>query len=267
MSSQTPEQQQLDYYRETADQYAVAEYAEHVEALAHVVAFLRALSAGSVLDTGCGAGFAMRKLAVAIPELTIRGNDPSADLLRVAHERYGIDPDLLDCARSESLPYRDGEFDAVVETGILHHVPEPAKVVAEMVRVARIAVFISDENCYGIGSPSKRLIKLALGRSGRLGTGLRLLRGGHEWYSSPGDAVAWTYSVFDSCTQLRQSCPTVIVIPTGQQRLREACPVLCASHCLVVAIKAPFAELVFRSGAPADALMTPESTDSRAHHA
>ena len=245
------QQQQLDYYRAIADEYGIDEYSEHVEAISYTIAFLRALGARSVLDTGCGTGFAMRHLAAAIPGLSLRGNDPSSDLLRVAHDRYGIDRGLLDCASSESLPYDDGAFDAVVETGMLHHVPEPARVIAEMLRVARLAVFISDENTYGIGSPAKRLLKLALSRTGYLGAALKLSRGGHEWYSTPGDAIAWRYSVFDSRKQLAEVCPTVIVLPTGRQRLRDACPVLGASHCLVAAFKAPFADLVGRTAASA----------------
>ena len=47
---------------------------------------------------------------------------------------------------------------------MLHNVPSPDRVIAEMLRVARVAVFMSDSNDYGIGSPPKRLMKYALGR-------------------------------------------------------------------------------------------------------
>ena len=176
------------------------------------------------------------------PEISTHGNDPSPELLRVASERHGIPSECLDCVGSEALPYPDGAFDAVMETGMLHHVPSPDHVLDEMLRVARLAVFISDSNIYGQEQASlfTRALKLALERAGLLRPLLRRRRGGRDWYCSEGDGIAWSYSVFDSYPRLRSSCAEVIVVPTGNKRpLADLCPVLFASHCLVAGFKQP----------------------------
>lgn len=236
---------QREYYARTAERYdGMHGMDEHHDALRHVSVHLRAMGARSVLDTGCGTGMAMLYLQNEIAGLRARGNDPSADLLRVATERHGISPEQLDCVGSESLPYADGAFDAVIETGMLHHAPDPAAIVAEMLRVARKAIFISDSNIYGqAGSPlPARALKLGLERAGLLRPLLRRLRGGHDWYYTEGDGVGWSYSVFDSYSLVRGACAEILVVPTGEKRrLADACPILFASHCLVAGFKEPVA--------------------------
>jgi ubiquinone/menaquinone biosynthesis C-methylase UbiE len=232
---------QRRYYAETATTYDdTHERGEHVEALDHVLSYLRRIEAESVLDTGCGTGFALRYLADEMPDLALRGNDPSEELLAVATERYGIPAAQLDACGSEELPYEDGAFDAVIETGMLHHVPDPAPIVAEMLRVARKAVFISDNNAYGMGTLPRRVAKVGLAKSRLLGPVNRLRRGSHDWYYTDGDGIAWTYSVFDSLPQIRRSCAEIVVKPLGiKRRGVERWPLLQASHCLVAGFKAP----------------------------
>jgi SAM-dependent methyltransferase len=65
-------------------------------------------------------------------------------------------------ASGDALPFADKSFDAVCEFGILHHVPEPARVIKEMLRVARNVVVISDANRFGQGPLPLRIIKLLL---------------------------------------------------------------------------------------------------------
>jgi SAM-dependent methyltransferase len=240
-SSLDPVAEQRRYYAETAADYdEMHGRAEHIEALDHALGFLRRIEARTVLDTGCGTGLAMRYLAERMPELELRGNDPSPELLAIASERYGISPEHLDQAESESLPYGDGSFDAVVETGVLHHVPDPDAVIREMLRVARMAIFISDDNTFGLGKLPARVAKLGLSKAGMLDRVNRRRRGGHDWYYTPGDGVAWSYSVLDSLPMLREACAEVVFIPTGRRRrMRELMPRLFASHGFVGAFKQP----------------------------
>jgi len=213
------EREQRAYYARTASQYNdmhVDDVDEHGLALHHIAGYLKIIQAESVLDTGCGTGRAMHFLRDRFPEMHFRGNDPSAELLAAS----GLPSDLIDCVGSEQLPYPDRSFDAVVETGVLHHVAEPERVVAEMLRVARKAVFLSDTNIYGAGHPAARVIKLALSTVGLLDTVNRLRRRGKRWYYSDGDGVAYSYSVFDSYRQLARTCDRVIAIPlTGTGRV------------------------------------------------
>jgi SAM-dependent methyltransferase len=236
---------QADYYRRTAERYDelhTVREDEHSAALRHIAAYLHWIGAHTALDTGCGTGRAIRFLRSALPHMHVCGNDPSPDLLSVAVERYGVPAADLRCAASERLPYPDGSFDAVIETGMLHHVPRPELVVAEMLRVARLAVFISDDNTYGVGSATRRLAKLALHRAGLLEGVNRRRRGGRAWQYSEGDGITWSYSVFDSLPQIQKACASVIVIPTAPEPA-PLLPLLQSSHCLVCGFKRALPDL------------------------
>lgn len=234
---------QRAYYRDTAAEYDdMHPFTQHFVGLRQVVMYLQTIGAQTVLDTGCGTGLAMRYLSDAMPGITISGNDPSAALLEIAKQRHAVPEGRLVCASSEELPYEADDFDAVVETGMLHHVPDPTKVVKEMLRVGRHAIFISDTNMFGMGNAFSRIVKLGLYGVGMLQYVNRRRRGGHDWYYSDSDGVAWDYSVFQSLATIREACAEVFVVPTGpRERLADACPLLCSSHCLIVGLKAPLA--------------------------
>jgi SAM-dependent methyltransferase len=229
---------QRAYYRETAGVYdAMRECeAEHEAALALIVPYLVRLGSGSVLDTGCGTGRAMRAIASALPGVRVHGNDPSPELLRVATEQHGIPASALDCVGSDPLPYAADSFDAVIATGVMHHLPDPAPVIAEMLRVARQAIFISDCNMYGCGRFPVRLARMALARVGLLRPLNRMRRGGNDWFMSEGDGVAWSYSVFDSRAQIAAACAETLVISTAP-RPGAAVPLLQSTHCLMCGFK------------------------------
>jgi SAM-dependent methyltransferase len=233
-------QLQYEYYRDTASRYDMQHASvrgEHAFALEHIALYLRWCGAQSVLDSGCGTGRAIRFLRERMPDLELRGNDPSAALLAVATERFAIPDGLLDCASSDGLPYEDDAFDAVIATGVLHHVPNPDRVVDELLRVARKAIFISDSNIYGMGHPLARVAKLVLGRAGLL-RGLNWIRrGGRDWYYSEGDGVAYSYSVFDAARALGRACDELIVIPTKGTSGGLGMPLLTSSHLLVCGFK------------------------------
>jgi SAM-dependent methyltransferase len=231
---------QQEYYVRTAhayDDWHTSGRDEHSIALEHVLLYVRLCGAESVLDSGCGTGRTFRFLRDRAPGLRLHGNDPSAQMLAVATELHGIPPELLDCVGSEKLPYEDDAFDAVVSTGVLHHVPEPERVVDELIRVARKAIFISDSNIYGRGPVPARLAKLALNRVGLLRPFNWLRRGGHDWYFSEGDGVAYSYSAFDALPALRRACIQTVVIPTVEMAKPIALPLLRSPHVLVCGFK------------------------------
>jgi ubiquinone/menaquinone biosynthesis C-methylase UbiE len=93
-----------------------------------------AVAAGSrVLDVGTGPGL----VAAAVRERggTAIGIDFSDAMLSVARQTY---PDIeFREADAESLPFNDGEFDAVVSNFVVHHLGQPQKALAEARRVLR----------------------------------------------------------------------------------------------------------------------------------
>ncbi|MCA9519239.1 MAG: class I SAM-dependent methyltransferase, partial [Myxococcales bacterium] len=137
--SARPEDIQRRYYAETAERYDTSHLHEddgHMLALRYITDVTRANGFASVLDVGAGTGRAMLYLTEMAPELDVHGIEPVAELIAQGHEK-GISPEALVQGDGNALPYPDGAFDVVIETGMLHHVPRPARVVAEMLRVAR----------------------------------------------------------------------------------------------------------------------------------
>jgi SAM-dependent methyltransferase len=233
------EARQRAYYERTAVAYDEAhDEPEHKFALGHVVRFLDWLGARSLLDTGCGTGRALRYIGQELPHLELRGNDPSAALVEVAAQR-GVPRDRLDICSSEQLPYSNESFDAVAAFAVMHHVPDPASIVLEMLRVARLAVFISDANIYGQGSMPARLVKLGLSRAHLLTPFNWVRRGGKVWHESEGDGVAYSYSVFDSLPLLMHACEQVLVIPTSGGPQAGRAPLLHAPYVLACGFKVP----------------------------
>jgi len=56
----------------------------------------------------------------------------------------------VDVGGRETLPYGDGTFAAVMSNSIVHHIPEPRSVLAEMARVVQPRASCSCAICYGL---------------------------------------------------------------------------------------------------------------------
>ena len=207
---------QREYYRATADTYNqshVADGDEHGIALDHLLGICRQMGIASILDVGCGTGRAVRRLAT-LPEMAVLGVEPVAELLVQAAGSRPAPLGLMQGSGS-ALPLRSSSVDAVCATGVMHHVADPKVIVAEMMRVARLAVFISDYNRFGSGPAPWRWAKLALAKSGTWPWVYRLRTGGRGYHVSDGDGVAYSYSIYDSYRQLFQWADRIYVIPTA----------------------------------------------------
>jgi ubiquinone/menaquinone biosynthesis C-methylase UbiE len=96
----------------------------------------------SVLDVGCGTG----TLAIAAKRHvgrsgTVQGVDASPEMLSRAEKKAkkaAVDV-LFNSSLAEALPFRDGEFDAVLNTVMLHHLPQKPRrqCVSEIRRVLK----------------------------------------------------------------------------------------------------------------------------------
>ena len=91
-----------------------------------------------VLDVACGAAHASEVVAPVVRQVV--GVDLTTDLLALGAARLrdaGIDNVLLQEGNAQALPFVDDSFDVVFCLNSLHHVGDPVRAVAEMVRVCR----------------------------------------------------------------------------------------------------------------------------------
>ena len=109
--------------------------------------------------------------------------------------------------------------------------------VDEMVRVARIAVVISDMNTYGLGWLPYRALKILAGSLGVRHALDAIRNGGHRWFWSDEDGVAYPYSVYEALQLLRSRFNKVLVIPTAGTALMTTSPMWGATHLLVVGFR------------------------------
>jgi SAM-dependent methyltransferase len=82
-----------------------------------------------VLDAGCGDGFMTRSIAAS----TVVGIDSSPGMVEQAVS-HGVDARVGDL---HDLPFPDDDFDVVVCSGVLHHLHDIDRAVAEIARVLR----------------------------------------------------------------------------------------------------------------------------------
>jgi ubiquinone/menaquinone biosynthesis C-methylase UbiE len=95
---------------------------------------------GPVLDVGTGTAQIPVELCRQRPAARVVGVDLAEHMLAVAREnvrRAGLEGRVgVRRCDAKRLPLDDGSFGAVISNSIVHHVPEPGPVLAEMVRVA-----------------------------------------------------------------------------------------------------------------------------------
>ncbi|WP_392535823.1 class I SAM-dependent methyltransferase [Nostoc sp. C117] len=90
----------------------------------------------NVLDIGCGTGRLLERLATQFPELRGTGLDLSTNMLRMARLSNRHHPRLIFIeGKAESLPFANGQFDAVFSTISFLHYLEPQQVISEIARV------------------------------------------------------------------------------------------------------------------------------------
>jgi ubiquinone/menaquinone biosynthesis C-methylase UbiE len=195
-----------------------------------------ALGLDSLLDVGAGTGRAV--LFFRDKGKDIRGVEPVQALIKQAMAK-GVPESAILCGDGRSLPFEDRSFDAVLECGVLHHVAEPRDVVKEMLRVAKKAVFLSDNNRFGQGGMAARLTKLSLYKMGMWKAARFVQTRGRYYTISEGDGLAYSYSIYDSYGQLADWADSVWCLPTMSDKTCRSWfhPLLTSSHGLLCAIR------------------------------
>jgi 2-polyprenyl-3-methyl-5-hydroxy-6-metoxy-1,4-benzoquinol methylase len=97
----------------------------------------------SVLDVGCGEGLLTQRFAERLSDGRVVGvdlDDPNLHAEWEARARPNLEFRTLD---GPELPFEKDEFDVACALEVLEHVPDPARTLSEMVRVARRHVIVS----------------------------------------------------------------------------------------------------------------------------
>ncbi|MGH7583033.1 MAG: class I SAM-dependent methyltransferase [Gemmatimonadales bacterium] len=132
--------------------------------ISRLVAHLRDMlpPRASVLDIGAGNGLLARRLMDEQPGLVVRG----VDVLVRSHTEIPVES-----FDGVHLPAGDRSVDYTMFIDVLHHVDEPAALVAEAVRVSRRGLLIKDHVARG---PSDRAVLRLMDWVGNAGHGVRL---------------------------------------------------------------------------------------------
>lgn len=89
------------------------------------------------LDVGCGSGAFSELIALRHAPAESQGVDPSEAQLAFARTRPATRNAVFQVGDAMALPFPNDRFDAAVMALVIFFVPDPAKGVAEMVRVVR----------------------------------------------------------------------------------------------------------------------------------
>ncbi|MEU0134009.1 methyltransferase domain-containing protein [Streptomyces sp. NPDC006296] len=99
---------------------------------------LRLRPGDRVLDAGCGTGRALPALREAVgPGGTVTGADLTQQMLEAARRAGREASGALLLADAARIPLRSGAVDAVFAAGLVSHLPDPARGLAELARVVR----------------------------------------------------------------------------------------------------------------------------------
>ncbi len=89
------------------------------------------------VDIGCGSGAFTELLYRRCAPAEVQGVDPSDAQLSFARNRPGAKDAVFQLGDAMALPFADDRFDAAAMALVIFFVPDPAKGVAEMLRVTR----------------------------------------------------------------------------------------------------------------------------------
>jgi ubiquinone/menaquinone biosynthesis C-methylase UbiE len=227
---------QRQYYAQTSQEYDamhVHQEDEHYFSLGLLLAAIDHFGFRSVLDVGSGTGRAVAFLKQRRPHLRVVGVEPVRELREAGHAQGLSESDLVD-GDATALQFESGSFDVVCEFGVLHHIRRPETAVAEMLRVAKMGIFISDSNNFGQGGTASRLMKQAFNALGLWKVADYVKTRGRGYTISEGDGLFYSYSVFNNYRQLRQACQRLHIMNTMDGGIN---PYRTAPHVAVLGIK------------------------------
>jgi len=148
MLERIPEREIMDSAEEACDYDAMDHSAVN---RVFVADFLMAWNGQNpIIDLGTGTAQIPIELCRQHPAAEVVAADQSEQMLIIARrnvEKAGFQSRIpLKLHNVRQLPYADGSFRAVMSNAMIHHVPEPADAIAEMVRIVALGglLFVRD---------------------------------------------------------------------------------------------------------------------------
>jgi ubiquinone/menaquinone biosynthesis C-methylase UbiE len=230
-----PIQLQRAYYAKTAAAYDQAHHYENVLDFMLFKAFVDYIDARSVLDIGSGTGRALLAAKGHRPQIAAVGIEPASALREQGYAKGLSSEELID-GDAQAIDFLDNSFDLVCEFAALHHIPNPSRAVAEMLRVARKAVFISDSNNFGQGSSAARAVKQMTRALGLWPLMDFVKTRGRGYLISDEDGLSYSYSVFHDLPLIRSHCASVYVF--GDVSAGGSNPYRASPGAVIVGLKA-----------------------------
>jgi len=140
-----------------------------------------------VLDVATGTGAVALELVAAQPDRRVVGIDQSAEMLAVAQARVDERIELHE-GHAESLPFADGEFDALTFTYLFRYVDDVPATLRELARVVRPGGVIAMQE-FGLPRGVWRLLWELYMRNGLPLSGALIAPGWHEVGSFLGPSI------------------------------------------------------------------------------
>ena len=233
-----------DYYATTAHLYNSwhcnpENRSSHNYAVRELIRLVHRINAKSVLDVCCGTGRAIK----SILDLGIdaHGIDLSRELLQVGINNLNIPRDRLTVGDATALPFADAQFDISCVLGALHHTARPRAIIAEMLRVSRLGIIVSDEGNHFAGGVKSALISLGIFEPLYRILFRRPPRQARRQLYSDGDGPTFVFSVEEVIPQIRKVFPRIKTLTFYRIRSFQTCafwyPRLFARQVVVIAAK------------------------------
>ncbi len=137
--NRVPEEEMMDTAEEAEGYDAMDHSLVNTRFVADFLAEHGSSRGGWYLDVGTGTALIPIVLAAADRRARILGVDGAGHMLEVGRKNLDEfrlnDRVELELCDAKAMTYADGGFEAVISNSIVHHIPEPAKVLREMVRL------------------------------------------------------------------------------------------------------------------------------------
>lgn len=100
------------------------------------------VGARSLVDIGCGDGSYTAEFVKEFPNLAVEAFDPAAEAIAVARERYPRITFSVQNILDDHLAVPGNPFDVGVLRGVLHHLSDQRKAIANALRLARMVIIV-----------------------------------------------------------------------------------------------------------------------------